>query len=847
MCPLKENKKEKNNKGNNLSTLEKVSYYLSVFFKLMGKLAMVFLLILFLGGSLGAGIGSGYFLGLVEDMPIPSEAELSNAVENAGEISQMVYSDDSEISSIRSDLVRVNTDLESVSPYIVNGLVATEDENFFDHDGVVPSAIIRAGVSTFLGVGSSSGGSTITQQLIKQKLLTNEVSLDRKAKEILLAMRLENHYSKEQILQGYLNESPYGRNNKGENIAGIQTAAQGIFGVSASEVTLPQAAFLVGIPQNPYTYTPYLQTGEVKEDEYLEDGITRSHEVLQRMRLTNFITEEEYQEAINYDITQDFISAEESEEVPEERNSYIYQAVEQQTVEIIMEQLVSADGLTMNDVNANDDLYNNYYAEADSQMSNGGLTIETTVDPDIYETMNSTVQEYAASFGTTYYSETTDQETGDVVELVDPVQNGTVLLENSTGKVLGFVGGIDFDTSQVDHAFNSRRSPGSSMKPILTYAPALQEQIAGPHTMLADTYMRLEQSDGSIYEPSNFGTSISHEFVTAREALSESMNNPTLYLYNEMLTQGVDIQSYAYKMGLQEAITAEEFSNIALSLGGTSTGPTVLENAAAFATFANGGVYTEPYLIESITDSNGNVVYQHETHKERVFDEDVAYVIADVLRDATSTGAMASYRSQMDSDLDWFMKTGTSENFKDLWANGSTPNVTLTSWIGYDNVTQTRDLYSQSENAVYGTPAQRSLRYWTTLGNRLNYNYPNTMGSGEEIDRPEGVHEETVVSETGTQTGSFDGPYGTSYTIPESASSNTELFTAEMSPDEAHFDYAIGGKIDEYITFLEDYRDKSNSSVNSTAREILDDYQIRRAEIEARRQELEQENVEADG
>ena len=846
MCIVKKNNEEKKKIGNGLSKTEKVIFYVNVAFKFLAKIFLVLLLILFLGGSLGLGLGSGYFIGLVEDMPIPTEEELANAVENAGEISTMTYSDDTEISSIRADLVRENTELKNVSPYIINGLVATEDENFFEHDGVVPSAIIRAGASTFLGVGGTSGGSTITQQLIKQKLLTNEVSFERKAKEILLAMRLENHYSKEQILQGYLNESPYGRNNKGENIAGIETAAQGIFGVSASEVTLAQAAFLVGIPQNPYTYTPFLQSGELKDAEYLEDGITRSHEVLQRMRLTNYITEEEYQDAINYDITQDFLSTGTSEEVPDERNSYIYQAVELETIDILMAQKVAADGLTMADVNANDQLYNQYYAEAESQMRNGGLTIKATVDPDIYETMNSTVQEFSASFGTTYYSESTD-ENGDPIEVVEPVQNGTVLLDNDTGQVLGFVGGIDFDTTQVDHAFSSRRSPGSSFKPILTYGPALQEQIAGANTMLADTYTRIVQPDGTPYEPTNFGTTISNDFVTARYALSTSMNNPTLALYNELLNQGVDIQSYAYKMGLQDAISTDEFSNLSLSLGGTTTGPTVLENAAAFATFANGGVYVEPYLIETITDSNGNVVYQHQTQKERVFDEDVAYVIADILKDATTTGAMASYNSQMDSDLDWFMKTGTSEEFRDLWANGSTPNVTLTSWIGYDNITQTRDLYSQAENAVYGTPAQRSLSYWTTLGNRLNYYYPNTMGSGEVLEEPEGVHEETVVTETGTTSGTFEGPYDTSYTIPSSAATNTELFTAAMDPEQPSFTFGIGGSMDDYMNKLESFRSKTNATANAKVQEVLESFKLRSAENEQRRQEIEEDNIQQDG
>ena len=139
-----------------------------------------------------------------------------------------------------------------------------------------------------------------------------------------------------------------------------------------------------------------------------------------------------------------------------------------------------------------------------------------------------------------------------------------------------------------------------------------------------------------------------------------------------------------------------------------------IRKCGSLATFANGGV-TLTLPNRNYYNSNGNVVYQHQTQKERVFDEDVAYVIADILKDATTTGAMASYNSQMDSDLDWFMKTGTSEEFRDLWANGSTPNVTFTSWIGYDNITQTRDLYSQAENA-FGT-SSTFINYWTTLGN----------------------------------------------------------------------------------------------------------------------------------
>ncbi len=199
-----------------------------------------------IGGIFVGGIGLGYFASLVHDEPLRSEASMADDIYNYSETSSIYFANDVYLGDIRSDLYREEVKLDNISPTLVDAVIATEDEYFHEHEGVVPKAILRATAQEFLNSSVQTGGSTLTQQLIKNQILTDEVSFDRKAKEILLAMRLENYFTKDEIIEAYLNIIPYGRNSSGRNIAGIQTASKGIFGVNASELTLPQAAYLAG-------------------------------------------------------------------------------------------------------------------------------------------------------------------------------------------------------------------------------------------------------------------------------------------------------------------------------------------------------------------------------------------------------------------------------------------------------------------------------------------------------------------------------------------------------------------------------------------------------------------------
>src|SRR5690606_6511838 len=218
---------------------------------------------------------------------------------NYEEISTLYFANNVYLGKLRSDLEREEVKLEDVSQYLIDAVIAVEDENFYDHNGVVPKAILRALFQEITNAETQTGGSTLTQQLVKNQILSSEVSFERKAKEILLALRLEKFFEKDEILEAYLNVATFGRNSSGRNIAGVQSAAKGIFGVSAKELNLPQAAFIAGLPQSPFRYTPFTNQGTRKEN--IDYGLNRMKTVLQRMFENGKITKDQYEEALAYD------------------------------------------------------------------------------------------------------------------------------------------------------------------------------------------------------------------------------------------------------------------------------------------------------------------------------------------------------------------------------------------------------------------------------------------------------------------------------------------------------------------------------------------------------------------
>ncbi|HEY2421950.1 MAG TPA: biosynthetic peptidoglycan transglycosylase, partial [Neobacillus sp.] len=265
----------------NLLTNKKTVKNARITYKVVWNLLLLFLIVVLLGGAFATGVGAGYFASLVKDEPVRSYSSLKKDIYNYTETSDLYFSDNVYLGKLRSDLEREEVKVDQVSDFLVKAVIATEDQYFYQHKGVVPKSVFRAVYQEVSNSSVQSGGSTLTQQLVKNQILTNEVSFQRKANEILLALRLEKFFDKKEILEAYLNVSTFGRNSSGRNIAGVQAAAKGIFGKDAKDLTLPEAAFIAGLPQSPFGYTPYTNKGTLKNN--LEPGMNRMKTVLKRM------------------------------------------------------------------------------------------------------------------------------------------------------------------------------------------------------------------------------------------------------------------------------------------------------------------------------------------------------------------------------------------------------------------------------------------------------------------------------------------------------------------------------------------------------------------------------------
>lgn len=780
-------------------------YYFDIFYRVIKGFVGIIAIILIVMGALAGGTVIGYFASLVDDTPIPTQAEMETQVNDYNQKSTLYYADNSRISDLRSDLIRTPISLESISPLILNAIIATEDENFHEHEGIVPKSLIRAGVQEIANAASVSGGSTLTQQLIKQQILSAEVTHDRKAVEILYAMHLENHFDKDEILEVYMNVSPFGRNNYGQNIAGIEEAAQGIFGVPASDVNLPQAAFLAGLPQSPISYSPYTQNGQIKED--LSLGLYRQQEVLYRMYREGYIKEDVYQEALNYDVTADFLS-QSSEDTDGFARSYVYDLVEKEAREIIAQAMYVEDGLTAEQIADNSELEQEYLENADAEMRNAGYDIYSTIDPVVHNAVEQTVNDIQGSFGNSQ-TVTFTPDDGDPYTIEYPVQIGGTLIENETGRVLSFIGGRDYDISEYNIAFESQRGTGSAIKPLIVYGPALAENFITPATIIPDTEIAIQIPGQEDYVPENVGRT-TNDWGDARRWLAISQNIPTMKVYLGMLESGVDPAQYIRAMGIgPESISEDDFQLPSSALGGFSNGPTPTEVAGAYGAIGNNGVFNEPYVIDRIVNASGDVVYQHEQDPVRVWPESANYLLYDILRDVTtSAGTAESIPDQLNFNVDLASKTGTTNETRDVWYAGVTPNLSFTTWMGYDH----QQLSLEWVNGV--SPAQRNLRNWANVMNAVHNAKPEVLGLGETIQQPDGITSDTVLSDTGMKSGSVSLPNDNS--IQVSGNTNSELFKTDNIPGTTVYDFPVGATSSELQDFWSDYRSsEDNDSDNS--------------------------------
>ncbi|MFZ4897716.1 transglycosylase domain-containing protein [Enterococcus durans] len=764
--PRKDTRKKRNQK-------KKQKWFVpKIIFGVFQSLTAFIIVLLLLLAALGVGIGAGYFAYLVEDTEMPTKEILQTELGNITETSKLVYADNSEISKIQTDLMRTTVPSDQISPLLKTAIISTEDEYFEEHKGYVPKAVLRALFSEATGIGSS-GGSTLTQQLVKQQILTDETTFKRKANEILLAAQVEKYFSKNEIISTYLNVSPFGRNNKGQNIAGVQEAAKGIFGVNAKDVTLPQAAFIAGLPQSPITYSPYTNTGALKED--LSAGLNRKDIVLFSMYRENKITKAQYDEAKAYDLTKDFLPQQVAEQNDRE---YLYYTVMNEATKIVTKQLADKDKADLTD----GDTYDAYYQKAQQTIQNKGYTIHSTIDKNIYAAMQAGVQNYGYLL---------DDGTATQVE------TGNVLMDNKTGRIYGFVGGRNYLQNQNNHAFDTERQAGSSIKPVLVYGPAIDMGLVGSESRVSDyatTWQEGANAGEKIVNATNEG---SNTFQTIRESLEWSNNIPAYHLYQDVLNNGGSKQ-YAYDSYLAK------MNYPANANWGVESAPlgtidvTTLQQTNGFQALANGGVYQEGYLIDSITDNAGNVIYKHEEKPVRIYSEAAASIMNDMMRSVLTTKITTSFKddiASLNSDLgqaDWVGKTGTTNEYRDSWLIVSTPAITISSWTGHDDNT-----------AMNSRARIRSSQYLANLINQVYQVDPTIFGTRDKFELSSDVMKKKVAAFTGQTAGKVTVDKKTI----ETPNKTVESLWAKNGPEKSTFKFGVGGTDKDY----EDYWKKVNA------------------------------------
>ncbi|WP_252313558.1 transglycosylase domain-containing protein [Sinobaca sp. H24] len=676
--------------------------------------------ILFIGS-----VGAGFFVSLVDDQEALNEEEMRAEIYDYEQASDMYFAGGESLGNVPADIERKQVPLEDISDNLVDAIIATEDEDFYDHDGIVPTALLRATYQEISNAGTQTGGSTLTQQVIKNQILTNEVSFERKAKEILLALRLEGYLSKEEILEAYLNLVPFGRNANGLNIAGAQSAAEGVFGVDASELNIAQAAFIAGMPQNPYGYTPFENNGTVKDE--FEAGINRKNRVLNDMNEKGYISEEEYEEAMAYDIEENL--AEPSDTVTDEY-PYITSEVQREASTVLREQMLEEDDVDLDamDEEEREQTLEQYTADAREDLAIGGYDIHITVDKSIYDGMQESI-ESSTWFGP-------DRTNGDITEQEEV---GAMMINNQTGAIISFVGGRDYETQNLNHATQTFRQNGSTMKPLLSYGPLLDSGELHPGSTVAD--VPTDYTTGT--EINNAGSDF-EGFIPVREALQRSQNIPAVRSFWELEQE--EAKDHLESLGFTRLSEEEPVESTAL--GGLENGVTVSQNTNAFSTFANEGQYHESYMVERIEKKNdGEVTYEHETEETEIFSPQTSYLMVDMLRDVLeSPGTASQLSSYLDVDGDWAGKTGTTTDQVDAWFVGMNPEVTMGIWLGYDNREQQNQLESPYNGYSY---SERTQNIWADLMNAANEANPDAVNTDSTFEEPDGIVEQEICGLSG--------------------------------------------------------------------------------------------------
>lgn len=644
------------------------------------------------------GAALGYVASIVKDQKPMSVEEMREKIYSNALTSFAYFNDGTPIGKLPAAEDRRLVTLDEISSYVIEALISTEDKTFREHSGISFKALTRAVLQKVTVSDKQTGGSTITQQLVKVTLLedmwaeeiklmeeerkgkTNrdlrdKLKMNRKFNEIFLAMRVERYFSKDQILEAYLNENLFGSAANGSNLYGIQAAAKGFFGVDAKDLNLPQSAYLVGALNSPATFNPFKEKG-------LEAGTERMKLVLGEMLKDGKITQDEFNQASKYDIKGNLAQ---KEEMQSAYDQYPFLVIEiwNQAAKSMAESDLIRRGYTLEEIHTdeNKELYNDIYSSKQKELVTKGYHIYTTIDKELYDAFNA----YASDENNFMSPQTYKVKSGGKEITIENAlqQVGAILIENKTGKILANLPGRDFKVEQTNHVY-APRQPGSAMKPIAAFAPAFEEGVLlSPESPIDDSPIVLNPGKQYEHTPMNVDDKY-HGILSARTALSISYNIPAI---REYLAVGIPTAlEYVKKLGITTIEESDYHSQTGV-IGGLARGTTVEEISNAYATFANGGTFVDAYMVERIEDKDGEVIYEHQPISYPVFSEQTSWMINDMLKTAYSEGTGRGAKNLLEKNHGkhiFASKTGTTNNWIDLWFVGYNPNITLGVWTGFD-------------------------------------------------------------------------------------------------------------------------------------------------------------------
>ena len=577
-----------------------------------------------------------------------------------------IYSDDgTQLAALAESEDATYLSYEDIPADVVNAFVSVEDRTFWNNSGVDYKGILRVCVNYVKTKGQvAEGASTITQQLARGTFLSNEKTISRKIKEIFIARQLTKKYTKEQIMEFYCNSCCFAN-----GIYGVEDASQKYFGRSVSDLSLSETAYICAIPNRPEYYNPLKNS---------ENAISRRNKILQDMYECDYITKDAGEAALAENITVAEVS-------DEEDTFYNYEAT--YAINCAIRYLMKQDGFEFKshfDDDADYDTYNAYYDEmykqAKHKLYTGGYKVTTTMNLKAQKNLQKIFDKELA------FNTKVDESTG-----IYQFQGAMTVIDNETGKVVAMIGGRSQDelqqTFSLNRGFQSFKQPGSSIKPLVIYTPALEEGYDANSTL---TEIDVKAAKKSTSEKIS---KMSGKKMSLRYAVEDSKNGCAYSLYN-IITPKVGL-SYIENMNFSKIV--QQDYTLSSGLGGLHHGTNTVEMANAYSTLENHGEYRQADCISSILDASGNEIYE-EPESKTVYTRSASDQMTDILEGVlnSSAGTAKGLKWSSASDVAAAAKTGTTNDNNVAWFCGYTPYYTISVWVGYDYPKSVKGLWGNT-------------------------------------------------------------------------------------------------------------------------------------------------------